>query len=215
VRKDRGKVKRTLFVLLVGLAMAAALLVSTASAFPQGRYTLIFKCGSTLTSAKVTRIDFTQNGSVVQTVVSPNFQCKTGQDGAVVTVNAEFNDLTVAYVCPSVGPGTPTPTPGPVEGQLDIAAGQLELNKAYPLKCPSTASTPTPGPFPTPGSGDGTIMVSNSVGGIDEAPDASALAATSSGGSSGGTYALAGIAAAAVVVILGAGGWYARRRWLE
>ena len=55
------------------------------------------------------------------------------------------------------------------------------------------------------------VTASFGVGGIAEAPDASASAVETGGGSSAATYAMAG-GAAALLVVLVAGGWYAKRR---
>jgi hypothetical protein len=147
----KGKVKKTLLVLLIGSAVAAALLVSAAAALSPGRYAVTFKCGTGLSSAKVTKLQYTNNDVVVRTVSPLNIRCTPGKDGIYIdTPDVTFNDLIITYVCPA---------DSLIEGVLDVAAGQLQLDKSYPLSCPSVAATPTAGPFPTPGTGDATIML--------------------------------------------------------
>lgn len=198
--------KRIVLAAVVGLA--AALIISTASAdtLKAGIYLSTLSCGSG--SCEVTQIEFTKGG-VVQDTWTPQagvpFKCTaSGEAKAYQVPTHDFDDLAITYKC-----GTDP------AGVLYIAPGQLEAGEAYTLTCPSSAVTSTPGP--TPDSGDATITIKSSspVGGIAEVAgaEASALGATDSDGSSTATYAV--IAVVAGVALLGAGGWYARRRWLS
>jgi hypothetical protein len=186
-------------VLLVVVGLAAALMISTASAdtLKPGTYSFTLKCGSE--SCQVTQIEFTLGG-VVKDTATPGtpFQCTASNSSRYYyTTAVTFDDLAITYKCDE----------NPL-GLLYIAPGQLKTNTWYTLICPSSAATSTPGP--TPDSNDARIKITGSVGGVQALPD---VAGNADSGGSSFPYPIAG--AAMGLVVIGAGGWYARRRWLS
>jgi len=196
--------------------LAAALMVTTASAdtLTPGSYKFALRCGTTDT--QVTKIEYTLDNVVNRTVIPANFTCAAGKtDEYFDKPVAAFNDIQFTYKCPLTNFLSQLYVPPP----SDLKAGT-----SYTLTCPSGGPTPTPGgptptpfpiptqgPIPTPGSGDAKIAIDKPVGGEQALPEVAGNA--DSGGSSLPYVAIAG--AAAGLVVIGAGGWYARRRWLS